>query len=842
MKLLLINSIKGLKKKKTQMIGIIFMVLLSTGIYTAMNSSVDRMENRYYNYLDETNTEHFAFDANIDLKKDISIDKVKTFINKVNEEDKKLIYMYLNCLTTNYDMCDNSAIDMGLKATLNKYNLLDDIAKEKIELSAKKHDFSYEKEIAKTVTDNKYTYKVIPLNENKKLNKPYLLEGKFPTKDGEITVLPRFAEKNNLEIGDNYKINGKKYKITGYAYAPDHIFPMLSPSSPMFDEKYNCIIFTNNNSYENIVGVSESIYVAKFNYDVNREDTFDIDKEKLKKDKKIESKNPSFKVFQEEKENISFSPFTILRLMRINALQMEFENNRLFALYFLYVLLTISVVIIVIITKKRIEDERLQIGVLKSLGYKSREIAVSYLVYPILGSIIGGILGFLLGSVLSDPMTKIYISYFNLPMDTFKFNFNYLLTSIIVPAIMLSILSYIVTIYMLRKKPLDLLKEGSNLKVNKLSKLVNKLTSKLSFESKFRYSLASRSIGKLLVVSITSFFTGMLIVLVLIGMNLFSSMLDTTFDSFKYKYQVVYNGYETEVSDKDDLILSTSTEFIKANDKKIKDKKISLVGLDENIKYLIFNDENNKPLTNLLSHDGVVISKNLSNVYKLNINDKITVKINNEEKQFKIIGIVNELMGSNTYISRSTLSSLLNLEKTSYNLKYSNDDKYSDMNNLSKDEVSKVGVIINIGDMRRNIETQMDTMNYSVYIVIGFASVMAFIIIAVIASIIIEENKKTISLMKVLGYKNKEISKVILNIYTPFVIVSYLLSIPAMIYLLKWIISILTKDIEITIPVAISPVMAFIGLIGLLVAYYIAITISRRSLNKVELAVALKRE
>ena len=49
-------------------------------------------------------------------------------------------------------------------------------------------------------------------------------------------------------------------------------------------------------------------------------------------------------------------------------------------------------------------------------------------------------------------------------------------------------------------------------------------------------------------------------------------------------------------------------------------------------------------------------------------------------------------------------------------------------------------------------------------------------------------------------------------------------------------------DIEITIPITISPIMAGIGLVGLLVAYYIAIGLSKRVLNKVPLAVALKRE
>ena len=44
MGLLFLNSLKGLKKKKIQMLGIILMVMLSTGIYVTMNTALDRME------------------------------------------------------------------------------------------------------------------------------------------------------------------------------------------------------------------------------------------------------------------------------------------------------------------------------------------------------------------------------------------------------------------------------------------------------------------------------------------------------------------------------------------------------------------------------------------------------------------------------------------------------------------------------------------------------------------------------------------------------------------------------------------------------------------------------
>ena len=144
--------------------------------------------------------------------------------------------------------------------------------------------------------------------------------------------------------------------------------------------------------------------------------------------------------------------------------------------------------------------------------------------------------------------------------------------------------------------------------------------------------------------------------------------------------------------------------------------------------------------------------------------------------------------------------------------------------------------------MKNNIEKSIEKYNASIYIVILFASIMAFVIIAVIANIVVEENKKMISLMKVMGYQNKKISSIVLNIYTPIIIISYLLSIPAMTSLLKKIVAVLAGDMEMTIPISLSPFLAIIGLIGLVVAYYIAIFLSKKVLNKIPLAVALKRE
>lgn len=841
MKLLFINSLKGLRKKKVQMFGIILMVMLSCGIYVTMNSAIDRLENRYYNYLDEQNVENFAFDVAIDLNKDISLEQLQNYrlneLKDMSEEESQVIDLY------EYSLMSNQNLDMQtsyyITSILKKYEIDIEIGNKKLDKIKDKYDFTYEVERGKTVFDKDTMVKVIPYEKDTLINKTYLVEGEFPSKDSEITILPGYAEKNNLKIGDDYKIGEKTYKIVGFTYAPDYIYPMIDISNPIFDEGKNNVVFIGEDDYQKINGVNDNTYALVFNYDYNR---------KFKINEPNED-DPMMVLFDKEKDTIAMSQNTIIRMMRISALQLEFATTRKFADYFLYLLLGVAVFIITIITKKRIDDERLQIGVLKSLGYNRLSIACSYLVYPIIGSLIGGILGYILGIVAHYPITNLYKSYYTIPLDNFSPDMSYLVNSLLLPTIFLSIISYLIAIFMLRKKPLQLLKEGSNLKVNLLSKFVNKITTPLPFDYRFKYSLASRSLGKLVIVSLTSFCTGLLIVLTLIGMNLFNNMIDTSFAGMKYDYGIILNQTESkERQAKTDLILNQSLDLIEINkNDKIKkvedDSQVNLSGLDADLNYFeILNSDGKNISDKLIDEDGIIISQTLKEVLEVDVGDTLIFEANDGKIEYKIIDVCEEYMNLSGYVNRNGLSNKLNLAPYSYNQFASNDTKYKSMDNLSDEELENVNRVISVDDLKKNVNNQMDQMNGSIYIVIGFASVMALIIIAVIANIVVEENKRTISLMKVMGYNNKKISRIVLNIYTPFVIVAYLLSIPCMISLLKWIISLLVGDMNMVIPVTLSPVMAIIGLIGLVTAYYLAIAISRRVLNKVPLAVALKRE
>lgn len=846
MRLLLLNAFKGLRKKKIQMFGIIMMIVLSTGIYVAMNIALDRLENRYYHYLDEQNVEDISLGINIDYSKDISLEDL-TYLRKhqlknVTEEERQLLNLYQYSLE-NKKSIDENTLNM-IKMIFLKYSANEYIEDKILKKLSDKYDFNYQLEKSKTMMEDDKLMKILPYIKDKKMNKTYLVEGRFPKTKDEITMLPKFASLNHINIGDTYKINDKEYKVVGFTYAPDYVYPLITFSTPIFDEKKNNIIFVNQEEYPNIKAIDDNTYSIDYRFEVSRK--FEIE---LTDEGEVEEKDKTSLVFEEESVELNLN--TITRIGRIGALQLEFASNRLFADYFLYLLLAIAVVIIVIITKKRIDDERLQIGVLKSLGYNPFSIAVSYLTYPILGSIIGGTLGYIIGVIIHYPMTHLFLNFYTVPLDNFTIDFSYLLTSIFVPMIMLCLLCYVIALFMLRKKPLALLREGSNLKVNIFSKIVNKMTSLLPFDYRFKYSLAFRTLGKLLIVTLTSFTTGLLIVLTLIGVNLFDSIIEKSFEGNQYDYTVLMKQISFKEEQKeDDYVLSITAELDSILDKNGKRKKledeentITLNGIDSDNHYTKLVDlDGNDITTHIEKENSIIVNENFKEIMELEKGDTLILKINGKKIKYKIVEFSSELFGFSAYVNRLTLSKQLGFNTRSYNQIHSNNKKYKNMKNLSEEQLNQISYIMSTKDLKANIEKQMDRFDTSIYIVIFFASFMAFIIIAVIANIVVEENKKIISLMKVMGYHNKKISKIVLNIYTPFVIIAYLLSIPCMISLLKWIVSLLVGDMEITIPITLSPMMAIVGLIGLLVAYYIAMALSKKTLNKVPLAISLKRE
>ena len=149
MRLLFLNALKGLRKKKVQMFGIIFLVLLSTAVYTGMNSAIDRLEGKYYSYLNEQNVEDISVGVNIDYMRDLTVNDVDymltTSLKNITDEERSVIESYKALLNS---PSFNVNVIYGTKAIFDKYDALSYIEKKKLDNLTKKYDFYYERELS----------------------------------------------------------------------------------------------------------------------------------------------------------------------------------------------------------------------------------------------------------------------------------------------------------------------------------------------------------------------------------------------------------------------------------------------------------------------------------------------------------------------------------------------------------------------------------------------------------------------------------------------------------------------------------------------------------------------
>ena len=186
--------------------------MLSTSIYTAMNLSLDRIEDRYHNYLKEQNVEDFAFTPKVDYSKDYSVEDIERIkqneLKDISDQEMEIVNLYELSLMS--DMVPNKdQIYTAIDYIFNNNSVNDKLLEEKIKDTQEKYEFEYTKSYSKTMTDDKMLYKALIYDESENIDKPYIVSGRMPTNDDEITLLPEFANIHNIEIGSKYDIGDK---------------------------------------------------------------------------------------------------------------------------------------------------------------------------------------------------------------------------------------------------------------------------------------------------------------------------------------------------------------------------------------------------------------------------------------------------------------------------------------------------------------------------------------------------------------------------------------------------------------------------------------------------------
>ena len=232
----------------------------------------------------------------------------------------------------------------------------------------------------------------------------------------------------------------------------------------------------------------------------------------------------------------------------------------------------------------------------------------------------------------------------------------------------------------------------------------------------------------------------------------------------------------------------------------------------------------------------VYISSAYAEKYLLQPGDTITLKETYEDKSYNltVTGIYDYEGALDVFMSREALNDMFDLG-SDYFCGYFSNSEITDIDS------KYIGSLIDIDDLTR-ISRQLDqSMGSMMYLIDGFAVLIFVVLMYLLSKIIIEKNAQSISMNKILGYTNSEISR--LYIISTFIVVavSILISLPlvyeGLVYIFRWmLINSMSGWIPIYLGKSIYVKMFIMGV----VSYGVVALLEYRRIQKIPMDTALK--
>lgn len=643
--------------------------------------------------------------------------------------------------------------------------------------------------------------------ENTKVDLPAIIEGQ-PLSQGDILVDPSYAKANKLKVGNSIKIYNKKFTISGLMSLPNYIYPLKSESDIMNDPKSFGIAVMSKNDF-NSLNKGNSLYAIRFNGDRSN----------------LDDKISQVKNYLKNENIIILSWMNVIDNPRVTYFTAKLKGIDSMSSSMPIAVLLLTCILTGIVMLRMLKRESVIIGTLYALGYKKREIMTHYLLYPIVISLLGGIIGTILGALTLKPMMTYYVSYFNIPVGTLSFDITYMIISILLPVVFLIVCSYFVVNKSLKNSPVELIRGGKEKnKVGFIERKVN--LDKLSFKTKFKIREQLRSIPRSAFLLLGIVMATMLLLMGFAAKSSMDSLMKDSFsEAFKYNYQYVFNSVQNGNPQKGEAF--SEIPFTLKSDNKM---NFTVYGVNSNSQYISFKDNSG----NILKSDKIIITRPLADKLKVKPNDMIQVvnRLDSKEYSITIDSIAETYVGQYIYIPLDKLNDMIKFPTGSY------------MGLWSTEKIdipeNKLLASVTVDDMKN----AFDTMTKPLQVIIGGVAFMSFIIglivIYVVTSLTIEENKENISLMKVLGYRKKEVYSLILNSSSFIVLIGYILGVPLLLASLSAMFKSMTKDMSISFPVTIDYIYVVIGFIIIYLTYEISKLLSRKKINRISMSEALK--
>lgn len=569
--------------------------------------------------------------------------------------------------------------------------------------------------------------------ERKKINKTCLLTGKLPEKTDEIAVDRLYAENNELQVGDQIKVDKKTFRISGIVALSDYSALYQSNNDMMFDSKLFGVAVVTEDTFEAFDGDHLSYSYAWKYKKAPKNDT----KEK-EVSEKLAEKIATLTYGTNEID--TFIPQYVNR--SIHFAGDDIGKDRPMLTVLLYILIVIMAFVFAVTINHTVAKEATVIGTLRASGYTKGEIFRHYLAAPVLISLLAAILGNVIGYTLFEDVAKnMYLASYSLTTYVSHWSMDAFIKTTVIPMMIILVITSVSLWRKLAFSPLQFLRR--NITKSKRTKAVK--LPHFKFFTRFRLRIIMQNISGYGTLFVGIIFANLIL---MFGMVMNPLLDNYGTDAIKYKpanYQYVLNA-PCEIDNKEAEKYCVTS--LRMQDDYFEEEDINVYGLEKNSEYY----------TCKLPKKGVVITSDMAEKYQVKKGDIINLKEKYGDKiyAFEVSKIMHYPTCLGIYMSRNDFNEVFEQEKDYYN-GYFSDKKLAD-------EIDEKYIASCITDEElTKLSRQMDISAGDMFTMVNvFAIVLFALLIYLLTKLILEKNTNSISMVKILGYENGEIARLYL--------------------------------------------------------------------------------
>jgi putative ABC transport system permease protein len=623
-----------------------------------------------------------------------------------------------------------------------------------------------------TIYENFYKEETVKVHNNEKLSeddqsvirfyinrkdidKVDVMEGRLAEDINEIAIDRMYAVNNNIKVGDTINAGGRILKVTGYVALSDYSCLFSDNSDTMFDSVKFGVGVVSESCFE-AYDDTHIHYVYSWKYD--NEPADDIEEKEMADD--------FMKVISNNAILTNYIPGYLNQAIHFTG--DDIGSDRAMMIVLLYVVIVIMAFVFAVTTNNTIFKEANVIGTLRASGYTRGELLAHYILLPIIVTIIGALVGNILGyTVFKNIFVNAYYESYSLTTYTTLWNAEAFLLTTIVPFVIMVVINVLIIGYRLRLSPLKFLRK--DLAVRKKKKALR--LPGFKFFNRFRLRIIIQNMPNYITLFIGILFANILLIFGLMMSPLLAHYQNEIQDKLIAQHQYVL---KVPVEVDNDEAEKYCAKTLSTIDGRLKSEDVLIYGAANNSRYIDINSNELKP-------GEVYVSNGYAEKFRINKGDKITLKEKYEDKEytFTVKGMYDYPSSFAIFMSDDYFKDIFDKAEDYYS-------GYLSSEKLDIDE-KYVATEITLDDLTK-VSRQLDrSMGTSFELVKIFAVVLFAVLMFLLTKLIVEKNSTSISMVKILGYSNREISRLYVTSTTIVVVISVIINIMLSVVIMNWL-------------------------------------------------------